>query len=282
MIMGTITKETPTIKTWPVTSDTHLRYLLRVSETKLQEIEASIDKQYSPYTITETKKDGTTKIRTIEPSTGDLKIIQSRIEKRILKTIPLPDYVYGGRKGKSNITNAKAHLGKTHKFCLDIKNFFPSVSSARVNRCLLAFGFHPNIAARLTRLMTYKGHVPQGAPTSTTITNLVFYYEVDCQIEKLINKSGVKYTRFVDDLNFSSQADFKSIATQVAKTVIASGYKISKNKTFYKKGKVEMTGAKVGNNVLGKTEKHKTKLADPTLSEKSRAGLLKYTEQLKK
>jgi len=266
---------------WPISNEKHLCAVLGISRSQLYHLAEHAFEYYYSFTKTEIKKDGTIKTREITPSERLLKAIQQKINTKILQQIPVPDYIYGSTKGKSSIANSKIHKGKKFHFCLDISNFFPSISNSRVNQTLLDLRFHPVIASLLTKMMTYQGHVPQGAPTSSAIANLVLYFAIDLKLEPIFKAHGITYSRYIDDLNFSSQSDFQDTVPDIISVVVNSCFKINKKKTFYKAGNVVMTGALVGNNVLKVTEKHKLKLADPLLKESSRIGLENYIKQLK-
>jgi len=266
---------------WRITNEHHLLHILGVSKAKLHKLLDYIDTQYYSFPKKEIKADGKIKVRVITPPTILLKFVQDRIRTRILDKIPLPNYMQGARKGKDNLSNGSMHRGKKQHFCLDIKNFFPSISNARINAMFLSNGFHPHIASILTRLVTHKGHLPQGAPTSPLVANLVAYKDICKPIEEIIISNSITFTTFVDDINFSSQKDFKHISIVIIQAIIQSGFKINKSKTFYKLGDVEMTGAIVGNNVLKVMQKHKEKLDDPGLKESSKKGLENYVRRLK-
>lgn len=264
-----------------ITNQRHLLAILGLKQYELEHLLRNIPKFYTPYIKKELKKDGTVKQREICPSIGKLKIIQSRIKNRILEQHPLPEYIQGGRKGKDSISNAVKHKGKQFKFCLDLKNFFPSVKNTRVNKVLLRLGYTPDVAHLITKLVTFGNKVPQGAPTSTAITNLIFYNEVDIKIEKLIEGKEITYTRYVDDLNFSSQQDFKALSLEIIKIVSDANFKLSRNKTFYKIGKVDITGVEVKQNILKPTAKLQAKLNEEDRSEPSKAGIMHHIKRIK-
>lgn len=188
-------------------------------------------------------KDGTIKKRTIRPSLKELKKIQSRIKDRILAPIELPSCVHGGVKRRSNISNAKPHQGKKYQFTTDLQDFYPSITFKKVYDAFISLGYSPHFAHWLTGLTTWKGELPQGTPTSTHIANIVFL-ETDIKLIKLCNENGITYTRYVDDLTFSSQKDFKPILNDILEIVSSFGYKISYRKTEYK-GNQTITGIKV-------------------------------------
>lgn len=190
-----------------------------------------------------TYKDGTIKKRAIRPSKDELKIIQTRIKNRILAKIELPKNVHGGVKKCSNISNAKPHQGNKYQFTTDLQDFYPSISSKRVYNTFWELKYSPHFSRLVTKLTTWKHELPQGTPTSTHIANLVFL-KTDITLIELCNKFGITYTRYVDDLTFSSQQDFSEHLKTILEIVKSSGFNISYRKTNYK-GKQNITGIDV-------------------------------------
>ena len=110
----------------------------------------------------------------------------------------MPEFAYGGVKGKDNILNAKRHKGQKYVFQTDLTDFYPYISSKRVYGMFVRVGFSADVASKLTKLTTYEGHLPQGAPTSTTIANLVFE-PTGRKLQKLAEEHQLRLTTFVDD-----------------------------------------------------------------------------------
>ncbi|WP_119788904.1 reverse transcriptase family protein [Flavobacterium anhuiense] len=205
-------------------------------------------------------KDGTLKVRIIRPSKGKLKIIQKNIKSNILANIALPDNVHGGVRKRSNISNAKPHQGKKYQFTTDLQNFYPSIKSKHVYDCFLELGFSNYFASFLTKLTTWKGEVPQGAPTSTVISNLVFL-KTDIELINFCNDNGITYTRYIDDLTFSSHKDFRTLIPQLMEIVAKRAFRVSYRKTLYA-GNQNVTGIDVFLNRIDVPEKIKEKAND--------------------
>ncbi len=193
-------------------------------------------------------KDGKVKERVIRPPKHRLKEIQTRIKDRLLAPIALPHNIHGGVKRKSNITNAKPHKGHKCQFVTDASNFYPSINNRQVHRMLLNMKMTSHFANWTTKLTTWKGEVPQGAPTSTHIANLVFL-ETDMKLIELCSTHNLTYTRYIDDLTFSSQQDFKPMLDEILGVVKTGGFKINYRKTEYG-GRQLITGIYAGVNSL--------------------------------
>lgn len=187
--------------------------------------------------------DGTIKTRTFRNPSTFLKEIQRRIKRNILDEIAFPDCVHGGRKGRSNITNAKPHQGKKYIFETDLQEFYPNVPKEKVYQAFLHIGYSSHISHWLTVLTTKSNELPQGSPTSTALANLVFL-NTDKKLLHLCNERQITYTRYIDDLTFSSQNNFADVIGIILNTVIADNFKISRRKTNYE-GNQSVTGVNV-------------------------------------
>ena len=220
--------------------------------------------------------------RIINPPKHDLKEIQKRINAYLVKNVPFPDYAFGGVKGRDNILNARVHKGQKFVFQTDLKDFFPSISNKMVYTMFIEKGFSPDVASLLTKLTTYEGHLPQGAPTSTTIANLVFA-PAGLEIQAIAKEKCLHFTTFVDDVTVSSQQDFKSVVPEIIAIITVHGFRINHGKTTYKSGLSDITGVKMLNNSLTVTDKFKRKIAAVDDKETLRVkGMLNYVQRIKK
>jgi RNA-directed DNA polymerase len=200
-------------------------------------------------------KNGTEKTRVIRPALKELKIIQTKIKDKILIPIPLPDCVHGGVKKRSNITNAKPHQGNKFQFTTDLQEFYPNISSERVYKMFCDLGFSPHYSHWLTKLTTWKYELPQGTSTSTHIANLIFL-QTDLKLINFCNNHNITYTRYVDDLTFSSQKDFSAILNEILQIISSDNFKLNYRKTQYK-GNQSITGIDVFLNKIDAPEKIK-------------------------
>ncbi|HWK05419.1 MAG TPA: reverse transcriptase family protein [Puia sp.] len=224
------------------------------------------------------KPGGKIKERILYPSSGRLREIQDGIKDNILSKISMPEFVQGGVKGKSNITNALVHKGKRYKFTTDLKKFFPSVTSGMVYNILRGYGFSGDVSRVLTILCTYKGMLPQGIPTSTHLANMVFL-PVDYTLQKACPIPDITYTRFVDDITISSSSDLKPYTSAFIKVITDASFRISHQKTHYN-GVADITGIKVRNNYIMPDKKFLDKLNDPNQTEKQKMGRLIYLNRI--
>lgn len=275
------------VKTFSVTNFKHLSYLLSAHIDEIDYLAKNANDFYyekkelkfDKYGNVKRDSNGNVRVRIIHPSKANLKEIQKLIHRRILSKIYLPKNIKGSVKGEDNISNAKFHQGNKYKFATDLKEFFPSISHFQVMDMFLRNGFSKEVASLLTKLTTYKGAVPQGAPTSSSIANIVFL-PIDFQLIKLCNKHKIKYSRYVDDLTFSSKNGIKKISLDFLKIITESGFRISHKKTFYTSGIAEITGVPVKNNSLGIADRINEKLKEKKLNPLQKEGLLRYRDRI--
>lgn len=176
--------------------------------------------------------------------------------------------------------NAKQHQGKKFKFITDLANFFPSITNKMVYDMFIAYHFSPDVASLLTKLTTYKGHVPQGAPTSTYIANLVFT-KTGNELAQLAKEYNITFTSFVDDLTFSSCCDFHFLVPTIIDIITRNGFIISHQKTFYQSHSPSITGVICHNNRLSVPIYFMKELEDAqSLSPKQYQGKIRYKEKV--
>jgi RNA-directed DNA polymerase len=151
--------------------------------------------------------------RRISAPRAPLRAAQREILRTILDRIPTHEAAHGFVRGRSTVTNARPHLGAAILVKLDLKDFFPTVHYHRVRGLFEHYGYSNQVSGALAALCTRRpvmpdGHVawpgvlPQGAPTSPTIANLVSR-RLDERLTGLARKLGATYTRYADDLTFS-------------------------------------------------------------------------------
>lgn len=230
---------------------TKLKYIIENIDDYYNEwFEKKKDKKNGGY---KKYKDGTEKKRIIRPSLKELKIVQKKIKNRILAPIKLPKHIHGGVKKRSNISNAKPHQGNKYQFTTDLQNFYPGIKHTQIYDTFLKLCYSNHYSNFLTKLTSWKYELPQGTPTSTHISNLVFL-ETDFKLIDLCNKHDIVYTRYVDDLTFSSPKCFKHLLNKILQIVIDGGFKISYRKTKYD-GNQNITGIDVYNNFIDAPKK---------------------------
>lgn len=129
-------------------------------------------------------------------------------------------------------SNAKAHVGKKHILNLDIQDFFSSISAKQVKMALMKapFNFCEESACLIALLGSYQKKLPTGAPTSPVLSNIACY-DLDKELETFAIDHSLTYTRYVDDLTFSSDTRISDEAITKLREVISSyGFGLNENK----------------------------------------------------
>lgn len=172
------------------------------------------------YTFEIPKKSGG-KRKISAPKTG-LKKLQKWLLDTLLSKITMAEEVHGFTANRSIVSNAKSHIGKEVVINIDLKDFFPSIHFKRVKGLFKALGYSEQIASIFALISTQaetkevlldgvKYYVqsgnrilPQGSPASPAISNLIAY-KLDKRLKGLAQRYGFTYTRYADDLTFSSE-----------------------------------------------------------------------------
>lgn len=187
--------------------------------------------------------------------------MQYWIYNNILKKIPVSAYAHGFTRRKSIITNAKVHLNQKELLKLDLKDFFPSININRVIYIYTSLGYTNKVAFYLASLCCYEQHLPQGAPTSPYLSNIVSSL-LDKRLIALSKKYNLRYTRYADDLTFSGDSIPAVLISYIKDIAEQEGFAINSEKTrLYKnKGKRIVTGISVNGQELKVPKEYKRNL----------------------
>ena len=173
--------------------------LLGMETGQLKEILRNVSVHYREFWMRK-RKGG---YRMISAPNKTMQSIQATINSRILSPVTMihPAAV-GFRNGHSVVDNANPHLGKRYVLKMDIHDFYFSIRSPRVKKTFEKIGYPENVSKVLGTLCCLHRHLPQGAPTSPSLSNIVGY-EMDRKLAALAAEYGLTYTRYADDLTFS-------------------------------------------------------------------------------
>lgn len=203
--------------------------------------------------------------RLISAPMPQLKAAQYWILENILYKVTNSEAAHGFVPGRSIVTNATHHVGKDIVINIDLRDFFPTIVYKRVKGMFCKLGYSEQVATVLALLCTEpevdqvaldgkeyfvantSRHLPQGAPCSPAITNIICY-KLDKRFEGLARKFGYTYTRYADDMTFSATGEGADKAGQllwsVKKVVKEEGFIIhpDKLKVMRNGDKKEVTG----------------------------------------
>jgi RNA-directed DNA polymerase len=192
-------------------------------------------------------------VRAISAPLPRLKQAQQWILDNILEQVVLHPSAHGFRRGRSIVTNAQPHVAAQVVINLDLQDFFPSISYQRVKGIFSSLGYSEAVATILGLLCTEPNitqveldnrnyyiaqgvrHLPQGAPCSPALTNILCR-RLDRRLNGLATSRGFVYTRYADDLTFSTTdqdrlKDIGNIMKGVGSIVVHEGLQIHPDKT---------------------------------------------------
>jgi retron-type reverse transcriptase len=202
-----------------------------------------------------------------------LAVAQEWILSSILSKVPTHDAAHGFVPGRSTVTNAAPHVGKAIVLNSDLTDFFPTVSVWRVNGIFRELGYSPAVATILALLCTesprrrieYAGKslwvatgpraLPQGACTSPALSNLAAR-RLDSRLIGIARRLGWTYTRYADDLTFSSSEEpaqkIGYLMARIRHIADDEGFKVNEAKTrVLRRGSAQAVTGLVVNDKLG-------------------------------
>lgn len=218
------------------------------------------------------KKNGDT--RTIRVPNKNLKKVQKKLYNKLstyydeIKTQNnfTSKISHGFEKNRSIVTNAEVHKNKRYVVNLDLLDFFPSINFGRVRSYFIKnnyFEINDDIATILAQLTCYKGTLPQGAPTSPLIANMICNI-MDIRILKIAKKYRLDYTRYADDLTFSTNNkyflnDYDKFLEDIKNIIHRSGFELNSKKTrlLFSNSRQEVTGLVVNKKISVPKEYYK-------------------------
>ena len=211
--------------------------------------------------------------RLINAPNKELKLIQRRLANelyeyhtRLNKDKQINGVSQAFEKEKSIFTNAKIHRKKRFIINVDLENFFDNIHFGRVRGYLIKnkdFQLSEEVATVIAQLTCFKGSLPQGAPTSPIISNYICNI-FDLRIIKLAKKYKLNYTRYADDLTFSTNdkyfmENWEAFLGNLEKEVERAGFHLNEKKTriSYEDSRQEVTGVIVNKKISIKREYYK-------------------------
>lgn len=161
------------------------------------------DSAYVTYAIPK-KRGGT---REISAPSDFLKTVQRRLLALLESAYDPPVSVHGFVRDRSIVSNSKRHVGSRWTLNLDLTDYFPSVKFWRIRGALTAKPYSASkpVATTIARLACYRDELPQGAPTSPVLANIVSR-SLDIKLKRLAARHGATYTRYADDITISGHS----------------------------------------------------------------------------
>jgi RNA-directed DNA polymerase len=227
---------------------------LMISTSYIEKMGRAASHMYKTYQI----KKRTGGWRTIDHPSRELKALQRWLVHNVLSPLPVHKRAVGYKQGVGIADNARAHVKNHFLLRMDIKDFFPSLtmydlrSYIQRNPSLFPGWDHVDVSL-FCGLVCKNGRLTIGAPTSPILSNILCY-DLDAQLDGLASELDVCYTRYADDLFFSTNipntlAIVESRATDlIANCSCPAGLQINPGKTRHSslKGRRRVTGVVLG------------------------------------
>ena len=202
---------------------------LGVDAKTLYALSNSVAKHYHPVRLS--KRGGG--YRELSVPDEPLKRVQRRITQVLLVHMPVSPYATAYRYGASPYRNALPHVGQPAVLKLDIRHFFDSILySAVKEKAFPARNYSEPLRVLLTMLCYYRDALPQGAPSSPAITNILMA-DFDAQVGEWCQERFIRYTRYCDDMTFSGRFAPGEVLAFVEPRLREKGFFLNEKKTRF-------------------------------------------------
>lgn len=184
-------------------------------------------------------------LRVINAPFPNLKLIQYWILENVLNTQRVSPYAKAFVHGKKLKENVRFHRNRKVVIKFDVHNFFGSINFSSVKEIFRSLGYVHPVADLMAKLCCRQGILPQGAPTSPYLSNL-FMMDFDAKVSEYCKSLKIYYTRYADDMTFSTDADIKvdELKRFVKEAIEAKGLTLNNDKTkvMHRNSRQEVTG----------------------------------------
>ncbi|MFE9905358.1 reverse transcriptase family protein [Streptomyces achromogenes] len=257
--------QSQTVESAGLASVLTLGHLARRTGLSHRYLRSIVARDRDPYLSFQIKKKSSTRARVISTPRPSLMHAQRWILRNILSRVQPHQNSYAYYRGRSVLDCARKHLGAEWIIKLDFHNFFETVTESQVFQVFEGLGYEPLPSLELSRVCTryaaavnhldlqrylaakdkyrvihaykapYLGFLPQGAPTSGALANLVAR-KLDQRLSNMANNAGLVYTRYADDLVFSSGHRFsrdlaRGAIGRISREIGNAGFVVHERKT---------------------------------------------------
>jgi RNA-directed DNA polymerase len=192
----------------------------------LQKMSNHPERWYTSATIP--KRDGSQRHLSIPQI--PMKQVQRWINRHILSKVTPSPYATAFSKGMSVVENVRPHVGNPLLVKMDMKSFFSRIPFKRVFGVFARMGFNSAVCTQLSNLCCCEGVLPQGAPTSPALSNLVLA-QMDRRIAGFCHRRGITYTRYADDMSFSGDFQASELLWFLRRVLPENGFEANEKKT---------------------------------------------------
>lgn len=228
---------------------THFSHLVGIKRNYI--IQAAVVSKYSEayYRYYKVPKKNGNGFRIINEPLPNLKMIQYWILNNILEARKPSSYAKAYIKKSGIKNNVRFHKNQKVVCSFDIENFFDNITFEKTQKVFIDLGYSEYLSKYFAKLCCLRNSVPQGAPTSPYISNLVMN-EIDDEISNYCRESDIRYTRYADDLTFSGDFDEKMLYNFVKQVLNKNGFNLNdKTKVMYEGSRQIVTGVVVNKKI---------------------------------
>lgn len=202
---------------------------LGIRASTLYAVSNTVERHYHPVSLP--KRDGSCRLLSVPDP--QLKRIQRRIAQVLLAPMPVSPYAMAYRYGASVVRNAAQHVGRPAVLKLDIRHFFDSILYASVKEAAFPAEIYGEpLRILLTILCYHRDGLPQGAPSSPAISNLVLR-TFDDETAAWCRDRKIRYTRYCDDLTFSGSFEPEAVIAFVREQLRKRGFFLNEKKSVF-------------------------------------------------
>ncbi|MBR0385993.1 MAG: RNA-directed DNA polymerase, partial [Erysipelotrichaceae bacterium] len=152
-----------------------------------------------------------------------LKTVQKRINEVLLPLEEVSQYAMAYRPGTGTVFNAAPHLGTTQILKLDIRKFFDHITYPLIKNAFPESRYSEANRVLLAMMCSYRDGLPQGAPSSPAISNIIMK-DFDDTVGSWCHEKGIVYTRYCDDMTFSGRFNDREVEAFVAQELRKMGF----------------------------------------------------------
>ena len=234
----------------------HLANLCGISQAQLHLFISNKRRAYSTFKLPKNKGG----FRTIDAPSKKMKLVQRWILNEILYNLNVGEFAHGFVRGKSIVTNATVHVDQDLVLGIDLKDFFPSITLNRIMGLFRNIGYNEEICHALGELCTFNWRLPQGAPTSPMISNLIAW-NIDKKLSKFCSERSLNYSRYADDITISGGRHLPKYKTLIFRKIEKEGFSINMDKVrLHDRGSSQRVTGLVVNDKVNLERKKKKKL----------------------
>ena len=188
----------------------------------------SIPQQYRDYRVPK-KSQGS---RLLHIPSVTLKKLQRQLLAYLYSFWQAPAYQFAAIFGRSFVDHARRHANRNYVAVMDLKDCFGQINQAKIATALSQLGCDNEASELICSLVLFRESLPQGAPTSPFLANLAMS-AMDKRLVEFCRPKGINYSRYLDDLAFSADHNFRQLRGPISSLIQHQGFQLSAEKSKF-------------------------------------------------